>query len=94
MGLNKNPIIGTSGTNGFWCLFTVNKYISNGRKRSLLPSFDLCTLDGDQRRVPDRKALLCWQVISMIKKDGYFLGTFTEKRLRNLFIEEKPEYAQ
>jgi hypothetical protein len=33
--------------------------------------------------VADRKALLCWQVISLLKYDGYFLLIFTEKRLRN-----------
>jgi hypothetical protein len=36
--------------------------------------------------VADRKALLCWQVISLLKYDGYFLLIFTEKRLRNLYM--------
>ena len=32
----------------------------------------------------DRKTLLCWQVIKLLKNDGYFRLEFTEKRLRNL----------
>jgi len=33
--------------------------------------------------VADRKTLLCWQVIKLLKNYGYFRLEFTEKRLRN-----------
>lgn len=32
----------------------------------------------------DRQALLLWQVIRLLKNDGYFWLEFTEKSLRNL----------
>lgn len=31
----------------------------------------------------DRQALLLWQVIRLLKNDGYFWLEFTEKSLRN-----------
>jgi len=36
--------------------------------------------------VADRKTLLCWQVIKLLKNYGYFRLEFTEKRLRNRIV--------
>jgi hypothetical protein len=44
--------------------------------------------------VADRKALLCWQVISLLKYDGYFLLIFTEKRLRNQSVTARLKFLQ
>lgn len=35
----------------------------------------------------DRQALLLWQVIRLLKNDGYFWLEFTEKSLRNRFCD-------
>ena len=45
------------------------KYFS---KRSILSTIDLRNSYGDQRGVADRKTILCWQVIKLLKNNGYF----------------------
>jgi len=49
---------------------------------------DLSKINGDQRRMANRQTVLCWQVIQLLKNNGYFWLEFTEKMLHNhrLFI--------
>ena len=52
-------------------------------KRRFVSQIGLGIAYGDQRGVADRKTSLRWQVIKLLKNDGYSWLEFTEKRLRN-----------